>query len=39
MEEDGTFRYVQNIAGFTARPEVHFENHIIPKDYRPNSIK
>ena len=38
MEEDGTFRYVQNLAGFTARPEVHFKNHINPKDYRPDFI-
>ena len=39
MKEDGIFRYVQNLAGFTARPEVHFEDHINPKEYRPNCIK
>ena len=38
MEEDGTFRYVQNIAGFTARPEVHISNNIAPKDYRPEKV-
>ena len=38
MEEDGTFRYIQNIAGFTARPEVHLSNNINPKDYRPKKI-
>ena len=39
MKEDGTFRYVQNLAGFTAKPEVHFEYNINPKDYRPKCIK
>ena len=39
MKEDGTFRYVQNLAGFTAKPEVHFEYNINPKDYRPKYIK
>ena len=38
MKEDGTFRYIQNIAGFTARPEVHLSNNINPKDYRPEKI-
>jgi hypothetical protein len=38
MEENGTFRYIQNIAGFTARPEVHISNNINPKDYRPEKI-
>ena len=38
MKEDGTFRYIQNIAGFTARPEVHRSNNINPKDYRPEKI-
>ena len=39
MEEDGTFRYVKNFGGFTARPEVDFEYHIDPKDYRSYCIK
>ena len=38
IEENGTFRYIQNIAGFTARPEVHISNNINPKDYRPEKI-
>ena len=38
MKEDGTFRYIQNIAGFTARPEVHLSNGILPKDYRPKRV-
>lgn len=38
MKEKGTFRYIQNIAGFTARPEVHISNNIIPKDYRPKRV-
>ena len=38
MKEQGTFRYIQNIAGFTARPEVHISNNIIPKDYRPKRV-
>jgi hypothetical protein len=38
MKENGTFRYVQNIIGFTARPEVHLSNNINPKDYRPNKV-
>ena len=38
MKENGTFRYVQNIIGFTARPEVHLSNNINPKDYRPKKV-
>ena len=38
MKETGTFRYVQNIAGFTARPEVHISNLINPKIYRPKKV-
>ena len=38
MQEDGTFRYIQNIIGFTARPEIHLSNKISPKDYRPNKV-
>ena len=38
MKEKGTFRYVQNIIGFTARPEVHLSNNINPKNYRPKKV-
>ena len=38
MKEKGTFRYVQNIAGFTARPEVHISHNINPKYYRPKKV-
>ena len=38
MEEDGTFRYIQNIVAFTARPEVHIYNNINPRDYRPDKF-
>ena len=40
METDGTSRYIQNIAGWTARPEVHL---IIdgkqPHEWRPKAVK
>ena len=38
MKEKGTYRYIQNIIGFTARPEVHLSNNINPKDYRPKKV-
>ena len=38
MKENGTFRYVQNIAGFTARIDVHISNKINPKLYRPKKV-
>ena len=38
MKKKGTFRYVQNIIGFTARPEVHLSNNINPKEYRPKKV-
>lgn len=38
MEENGIFRYIQNIPGFTARPKVHISNNINPKDYRSEKI-
>ena len=38
MKESGTFRYIQNIAGFTSRPEIHLLNNILPKDYRPKKV-
>lgn len=34
------FRYVQNIAGWTARPEIHLaRDNVNPKDWRPASIQ
>ena len=38
MKENGTFRYIQNIIGFTGRPEVHLSKNIMPEDYRPNKV-
>ena len=38
MKENGTFRYIQNIIGFTGKPEVHISNNIKQKDYRPNKV-
>lgn len=40
MTTDGTFRYIQNIAGWTARPEVHMrqEPGIQACDWRPKAI-
>ena len=38
MKKKGTYRYFQNIIGFTARPEVHLSNHINPKEYRPKKV-
>ena len=38
MNNKCTFRYIQNIIGFTARPEVHLSNNINQKDYRPNKV-
>ena len=38
MNNKCTFRYIQNIIGFTARPEVHLSNNIHPKDYRPKKV-
>ena len=40
MSSDGTFRYIQNIAGWTARPEVHKAmDNIEPCDWRPKAIE
>ena len=40
MATDGTFRYVQNIAGWTARPEVHQRiDGIQPCDWRPKAVE
>lgn len=33
MNTDGTFRFIQNIAGWTARPENH-----VKIDWRPKAI-
>lgn len=39
MESDGTFRYIQNIAGWTARPEIHKHiDSIEPCDWRPKAV-
>ena len=38
MKENGTFRYIQNIAAFTARPEIHLANNINPKNYKPKKV-
>ncbi|KAH0789512.1 hypothetical protein GPJ56_006553 [Histomonas meleagridis] len=40
MRTDGTFRYVQNIAGWTARPEVHMwiDNCNKPNEWRPKAV-
>ena len=40
MTTDGTFRYVKNIAGWTARPEVHIRNEpeIQPCNWRPKAV-
>ena len=41
MTSDGTFRYIQNIAGWTARPEVHLalDRGIQPCDWRPKAVE
>ncbi|KAH0787495.1 hypothetical protein GPJ56_008690 [Histomonas meleagridis] len=40
INKDGTFKYIQNIAGWTARPEIHqlTDRNIKPKDWRPKAI-
>ena len=39
MKEEGTFKYIQNIIGWTARPEVHIivdkKSH---KEWRPKAV-
>ena len=37
-EESHTYRYIQNIASFLARPEIHIRDLISAKNYRPNGI-
>ena len=40
MYQSGTFRFIQNIAGWTARPEIKFlAENINPWDWRPKGIK
>ena len=40
MYQSGTFRFIQNIAGWTARPEIKFfAENINPRDWRPKGIK
>ena len=39
MTTNGTFRYVQNIAGWTAQCESRSVMRIKPKDFRPEAIK
>ena len=39
MSEEGTFKYVQNIMGWTARPEVHIiVDKKSPKEWRPKAV-
>jgi hypothetical protein len=40
MTADGTFRYIQNIAGWTGRPEVHraLDRGVEPCDWRPKAV-
>lgn len=39
MEESGTFRYLQNIAGWTAQCEFNRVNGVHPKNYRPKAVQ
>ena len=39
IEEDGTFKYIQNIVGRTAHPEIHVRQGIEPKVFRPKAIR
>ena len=38
MYATGTFRFIQNIAGWTARPEIKFNQKIFPWNWRPKGI-
>ena len=38
MENDGTYRYYENLIAWTARPEVHLLEGCLVKEYRPNKI-
>ena len=39
-EESATWRFIQNLAGFLARPEIHmrYDGGITQKNYRPNGV-
>ena len=37
-ENDGTYRYYENIIAWTARPEIHRLNGKLVKEYRPNKV-
>ncbi|OHT04875.1 hypothetical protein TRFO_27550 [Tritrichomonas foetus] len=39
MTTNGTFRYIQNIAGWTAQAEARRTAGIQPKDYRPKAVR
>jgi hypothetical protein len=40
LEEDGTFRYIQNIAGWTMRNEIRsLNNGFNPRNWRPKAIE
>ena len=39
LDEDGTFRYIQNIAGWTMCTEYHIADGFVPKYWRPNAIE
>ena len=38
MTTEGTFRYIQNIAGWTAHPEIHKVKENNLKDWRPKAV-
>ena len=39
MTEEGTYKYIQNIMGWTARPETHiFVEKISHKEWRPKAV-
>lgn len=39
MDSEGVFKYVQNIAGWTARPEIHKAvDNTNPEDWRPEAV-
>ena len=39
MKEEGTFKYIQNVMGWTARPEVHIiVDKQSPREWRPKAV-
>ena len=39
MTEEGTYKYIQNIIGWTARPEVHYiVDRVPPTEWRPKGL-